>query len=204
VSIADFFALFEVQTSKPDLVQAQIKALSKQVSLLFFITVVNTLALAATHYGVAPDGLTIIFPIVARASSPGEFGWSDGQECSLHLAVKVGSVFEYVLGVLVDNFIEQRQECLGFLLLGEIAKFHRQAAPLRARAAALRTELGDYKDPHIDPTLIVAWVLLSPFDIKLDNFADGFMQIEHAAGCIDVSFIERISGARIRIERDSK
>jgi len=64
VSIANFLNLFRVETGKPDLLQAQIKALSKQIPLLFFITVVNTLAVAFTHYGVAPNSLTIGFPLV--------------------------------------------------------------------------------------------------------------------------------------------
>ena len=64
MSIANFLNLFRVETGKPDLLQAQIKALSKQIPLLFFITVVNTLAVAFTHYGVAPNSLTIGFPLV--------------------------------------------------------------------------------------------------------------------------------------------
>jgi len=64
VSIASFLNLFHVDTGKPDLLQAQVRALSKQIPLLFFITVVNTLAVAFTHYGVAPNSLTIGFPII--------------------------------------------------------------------------------------------------------------------------------------------
>ncbi len=64
VSFAGYLRLFRVDTAKPELLQAQVKALSNQIPLLFFITVVNTLAVAITHYGVAPDGLTIGFPIV--------------------------------------------------------------------------------------------------------------------------------------------
>ena len=56
--------LFRVETDKSDLLQAQVKALSKQIPLLFFITVVNTLAVAATHYGTAPYFLTVGFPLV--------------------------------------------------------------------------------------------------------------------------------------------
>jgi diguanylate cyclase (GGDEF)-like protein len=63
ISIASFVELFRVQTDKPDLVQAQVKALSKQIPLLFFITVVNTLALASTYYGLAPDSMTLGFSI---------------------------------------------------------------------------------------------------------------------------------------------
>ena len=63
-SIAKLRALFHVQTDKPDLMRAQVKALSTQVPVLYFIVIVNTLALAYTHYGVAPAVLTISFPII--------------------------------------------------------------------------------------------------------------------------------------------
>jgi diguanylate cyclase (GGDEF)-like protein len=59
---AALLALLRVETDKPNLLQAQIKALSKQIPLLCFITVVNTLAVAATHFETAPYGLTIAFP----------------------------------------------------------------------------------------------------------------------------------------------
>lgn len=62
--IATLSSLFRVETGKPELLQAQIKALSKQIPLLFFITIVNTLAVAATHFGAAPYSLTIGFPLV--------------------------------------------------------------------------------------------------------------------------------------------
>ncbi|HJZ21910.1 MAG TPA: EAL domain-containing protein, partial [Bradyrhizobium sp.] len=63
-SIAAFLALFRVQTDRPSLIQAQVKALSRQVPLLFFICTVNALAVAYTHYGVAPAVLTIGGPIL--------------------------------------------------------------------------------------------------------------------------------------------
>jgi diguanylate cyclase (GGDEF)-like protein len=59
-----FLDLFRVETDNPDLLQAQIKALSKQIPLLFFITVVNTLAVAYAHYSAAPGYLTIGFSSV--------------------------------------------------------------------------------------------------------------------------------------------
>jgi diguanylate cyclase (GGDEF)-like protein len=63
-SIAAFLAQFRVQTHGPGLIQAQVKALSRQVPLLFFICTVNTLAVAYTHYGIAPAVLTIGCPIL--------------------------------------------------------------------------------------------------------------------------------------------
>ena len=68
-SIAGLRALFRVRTDNPELVQAQIKALSRQLPLLFFIGFVNTLAVAWTHYGVAPDLITIGFPVVTAIVS---------------------------------------------------------------------------------------------------------------------------------------
>jgi predicted signal transduction protein with EAL and GGDEF domain len=64
MSIATFFALFRVETGKPGLMQAQVKALSRQIPLLFFITIVNTVALASTYYGEAPNSMTIGFSIL--------------------------------------------------------------------------------------------------------------------------------------------
>ena len=64
VSFTTLANILRVDTAKPALVQAQIKALSKQIPLLFFITVVNTLAVAVTHYRTAPYLMTVCFPIV--------------------------------------------------------------------------------------------------------------------------------------------
>jgi diguanylate cyclase (GGDEF)-like protein len=74
-SISAFRALFVVQTDNPELVQAQIKALSKQLPLLFFISLVNTLAVSWTHYGVAPNIFTIGVPILA-AIGYSVIGWT--------------------------------------------------------------------------------------------------------------------------------
>jgi diguanylate cyclase (GGDEF)-like protein len=74
-SVSKFRALFSVRTDSPELVQAQIKALSKQLPLLFFISLVNTLAVAWTHYGVAPDIFTIGVPILA-ATGYSVMGWT--------------------------------------------------------------------------------------------------------------------------------
>jgi predicted signal transduction protein with EAL and GGDEF domain len=60
--IRAFIALFLVPTDNPDLMLSQLRACSRQVPLLYFILVVNTVALGVTHYGVAPNVLTIGFP----------------------------------------------------------------------------------------------------------------------------------------------
>ena len=50
----------------PDLVQAQARALTRQVPLMYGMLLVNTLVLAATH-GAAPDALRIYVPLVLAA-----------------------------------------------------------------------------------------------------------------------------------------
>src|ERR1700677_4040335 len=62
--IAALLSLLRVPTDQPELLQAQLKALSKLMPLLFFILIVNTLAVGYTHYGVAPDIMTIGFPLL--------------------------------------------------------------------------------------------------------------------------------------------
>src|SRR6202453_1075843 len=62
--IAAFLSLLRVPTDEPELLQAQLRALSKLLPLLFFIMIVNTLAVGYTHYGVAPDIMTIGFPLL--------------------------------------------------------------------------------------------------------------------------------------------
>jgi diguanylate cyclase (GGDEF)-like protein len=74
-SILAFRALFSVRTDNPELVQAQIKALSKQMPLLFFISLVNTLAVCWTHYDVAPSIFTIGVPILV-AIGYSVLGWT--------------------------------------------------------------------------------------------------------------------------------
>jgi diguanylate cyclase (GGDEF)-like protein len=59
-----FRALFHIPTDNPGLMQSQVKALSGEVPLLYFIVLVNTVAVAWTHYGIAPDSLTIGFPTI--------------------------------------------------------------------------------------------------------------------------------------------
>ena len=58
------FGLFAVPTANPGLTQSQVKALSRRIPLLYFIVFVNTVAVAWTHYAIAPGFLTIGFPTV--------------------------------------------------------------------------------------------------------------------------------------------
>jgi len=54
--------LFRIDADNHELVEAQFAAFSRQVPLLYFILSVNSIALAATHFGLAPSGLTVVFP----------------------------------------------------------------------------------------------------------------------------------------------
>ncbi|MET0905447.1 MAG: EAL domain-containing protein [Tardiphaga sp.] len=54
--------LFRIDTGNYELMSAQLAAFSRQVPLLYFILCVNSIALAFTHYAVAPVSLTVIFP----------------------------------------------------------------------------------------------------------------------------------------------
>jgi diguanylate cyclase (GGDEF)-like protein len=60
--IKTLLAQYRISTDNPDLMLSQLRASSRQVPLLSFILVVNTVALAYTHYGVAPVALTVAFP----------------------------------------------------------------------------------------------------------------------------------------------
>ena len=58
--------LFRVPTD-PDLTRAQFDAFSKQIPLLYFILITNTLAVAYTYVPVAPASLSMIVPAVLTA-----------------------------------------------------------------------------------------------------------------------------------------
>ena len=61
--LAAAIQLFRVPED-PDLSRAQFDAFSKQIPLLYFILISNTLAVAYTYVNVAPDWLTMIVPSV--------------------------------------------------------------------------------------------------------------------------------------------
>ncbi|MGY8685170.1 EAL domain-containing protein [Bradyrhizobium sp. UFLA05-153] len=56
--------LFRVPADNPDLTRAQFDAFSKQIPLLYFILITNTLAVAYTYVALAPAWLTIVVPSV--------------------------------------------------------------------------------------------------------------------------------------------
>lgn len=64
-------SLFRFKTSAPaaELLRAQVQAFARQVPLMYLLVLVNTFALAATHWRIAPIGLTLGFPGVLAAIS---------------------------------------------------------------------------------------------------------------------------------------
>jgi diguanylate cyclase (GGDEF)-like protein len=57
-------ALMSVPKDNPGLVKAQYIALSRQLPMMYFILLINTLMLAGTHYAVAPRWLVVYCPLV--------------------------------------------------------------------------------------------------------------------------------------------
>jgi len=57
-------SLMSVPHDNPGLIKAQYIALSRQLPMMYFILLVNTLVLAGTHYKVAPLWLAIGFPLL--------------------------------------------------------------------------------------------------------------------------------------------
>ncbi|MCW5706175.1 EAL domain-containing protein [Shinella sp.] len=55
-------AILSIESGNPELVQAQLAAFTKQVPLLYFMLVTNTVALTITHFGAAPAYLTLYIP----------------------------------------------------------------------------------------------------------------------------------------------
>lgn len=62
-------AILTIESGNPELVQAQLAAFTKQVPLLYFMLVTNTIALTVTHYDAAPAYLTLYIPAVLYAVS---------------------------------------------------------------------------------------------------------------------------------------
>lgn len=61
------FALFSIQRHHPRLLEAQYFALSRQLPVMYVVLLINTLALAATHYSVAPHWLAVDIPLLLTA-----------------------------------------------------------------------------------------------------------------------------------------
>tara|TARA_Y100000782_G_scaffold21934_1_gene23934 strand:- start:16072 stop:18024 length:1953 start_codon:yes stop_codon:yes gene_type:complete len=59
-----FANTLKIRTDKPELVRAQVNALTRQIPVLYMLLLANAVALAYTHYGTAPDWMTIHSVIV--------------------------------------------------------------------------------------------------------------------------------------------
>jgi diguanylate cyclase (GGDEF)-like protein len=62
VRLARLREALSVAEGDPELVRSQLQAFGRQIPLLYFILIVNTLAVAITHLGSAPAWLSIYFP----------------------------------------------------------------------------------------------------------------------------------------------
>lgn len=62
-------AILTIESGNPELVQAQLVAFTKQVPLLYFMLVTNTVALTVTHFNAAPSYLTLYIPSALYAVS---------------------------------------------------------------------------------------------------------------------------------------
>jgi diguanylate cyclase (GGDEF)-like protein len=60
--VSSFKTTLSIPYDNPEVVQAKFAAFSRQVPIMYALVVFNTLALAVTHYGHAPDLLTIYLP----------------------------------------------------------------------------------------------------------------------------------------------
>ncbi len=62
--IKSFIDLFRLQRDRPELLQAQVLGLTRQIPMMYLLLVSNSLALAYTNYDQAPFFLTVVFPVV--------------------------------------------------------------------------------------------------------------------------------------------
>jgi predicted signal transduction protein with EAL and GGDEF domain len=68
--------LFGIPENNPELVRAQISAFSTQVPMLYFILIINTIAVSASHFFLAPLWLTVYLPLpIAIVCIYRIFGW---------------------------------------------------------------------------------------------------------------------------------
>ena len=65
--LAAVVELFRVPADNPELMRAQFDAFSKQIPLLYFILITNTIAVAYTYVPLAPASLSMIVPAVLIA-----------------------------------------------------------------------------------------------------------------------------------------
>lgn len=96
-------AFLAVDAENPELIQAQLAAFSKQVPLLYFMLMTNTIALSLTHYGSAPPLLSIYLPSCLCLSCFVRlwFWWRTRQRAVSHeKAVRQLQATVYLAGIL--------------------------------------------------------------------------------------------------------
>jgi len=67
VSVARIRGAFTVDGTDPELVRSQMQAFGRQIPLLYFMLVINTMAVAITHVGCAPAWLAVYAPLALCA-----------------------------------------------------------------------------------------------------------------------------------------
>ena len=77
--------LFRVPADNPELTRAQFQAFSKQVPLLYFILITNSLAVAYTYWPMAPAWLTTIVPLLLISLTGFRMIWWLRQRDSVHV-----------------------------------------------------------------------------------------------------------------------
>ena len=81
---------FQIDADNHELVGAQLAAFSRQIPLLYFILSVNSVALATTHFGFAPVGLTVVCPgILVTACAIRCLIWLRRRGCAIEPAAAV-------------------------------------------------------------------------------------------------------------------
>ena len=87
-----FANTLKIRTDKPELVRAQVNALTRQIPVLYMLLLANAVALAYTHYGTAPDWMTIHSVIVLGVISSSLFCLPHGQSTCSVLATPFNAV----------------------------------------------------------------------------------------------------------------
>lgn len=72
-----------------------------------------------------------------------------------------------------------------FCRLVNLPLFHRQARSLGLRPASLVDDLGQYEDPDLDRSLVVAQMLLDAIDVQPRDLVDGLVEVDDARRAID-------------------
>jgi diguanylate cyclase (GGDEF)-like protein len=67
ISLNRLFDILALRRDNPELLHAQLAAFARQIPLLYLTLLASTMALAATHYGHAPDYLAVYIPAALAA-----------------------------------------------------------------------------------------------------------------------------------------